>query len=736
METLLAYLLKSTMCISVLYLVFRWTLKKENLFALNRFLLLVILVSSVAIPLIKLPVLFHQSIDVKVFPEKHFIEMPNMDDVAMQITTIPTTQYAAVSTERSLSVEQITSIIYVVGVLTLFILLLIAFAKIGLLLINTKVYRKKNYNLALVNGTVSPMSFGRFIIMSKQDFKDHRKEILKHELTHIKFKHTYDLLLVELVKLFHWFNPLVYQLRNDLKEIQEFQVDHHLLRSGINSKEYQLLLIKKCVGAERYALANSFNHCQIKNRIVMMNHSKNSKGKSWKVAIFLPVAALMLMAFGNNQSEIPPDFSTPEIAEIAQEKKIWTESDFEKIPSNELKDLQEKDFFNNKKWHIVLINRYSQILMDNEKTELNEVGPRMKKILENALAKVSSDTNNETKSIVPKVLIRKDLGTDANNYSKLLNSVASAFINAREEFSKSKFGKDYNNLINEDKMVIDAIIPINIKISVPKQMGTNTSSTSPPVFIDIKEDGIYCMNDLVSLDRLREIITRNIASHPNQIISLKVASEVKMGDVTAMKEVLREAKALHINYSTDFREKNYPEKKGKMSPTPINVKNGGIFIGKKETTIDQLKKLVELNTPADSVMQFILEIDEGVTQSRIDEVKLALKDAKIVRTLIIPASTTSVTQKTMIGSVKKADNVVVFVDRNIITLDGKNVPINKLASEINEQLTASKQPLTATVNVTTRTKPETFLAVKAQLRDTKVRRANYYSVSKEIDSID
>lgn len=82
-------------------------------------------------------------------------------------------------------------------------------------------------------------------------------------MAHIKFRHTCDLLLVELVKLFHWFNPFVYKLRNDLKEIQEFQVDKHLLNTGIDSHKYQLLLIKKCVGTERYTLANSFNHCQM-----------------------------------------------------------------------------------------------------------------------------------------------------------------------------------------------------------------------------------------------------------------------------------------------------------------------------------------------------------------------------------------------------------------------------------------------------------------------------------------
>jgi beta-lactamase regulating signal transducer with metallopeptidase domain/biopolymer transport protein ExbD len=561
MAALLIYLIKSTICISLFYLVFRWTLKRENLFSLNRILLIAILVLSVAIPLVKMPTLFHQTIKVKAFPDENMFAMPKLDDAAMQITTaaetnspVSTETNSPISTERNISVEQLSIIVYSAGLLILFSALLIGLVKLFLLLFQTKIYRRKNYRLALVNRTISPMSFGKFIIMSKQDYKEHRNEILKHEQAHIKFKHTYDLLLVELVKLFHWFNPLVYQLRNDLKEIQEFQVDRHMLNSGIDSHKYQLLLIKKCVGAERYTIANSFNHCQIKNRITMMNNQKNRKSNGWKVAIFLPVAALMLMAFGNNRSEIPLNSSIPEITGIAQEKKIWTESDFEKLPPDELNKLTEKGFFQNKTMHNLLMNRNSQMMMDGKKIELNDVGNTMKELFTKAMPSIETNLSVETKSALPfTVCIRKDVGTDANKYSQLLNIVANSFMDAREELSQLKFSKSYNELSNEGRKVIDTMIPINIKIAVPMGMGKETSFIAPPILVEMKETGIYCMNDLVSIDRLKEIITKNIASHPDQIILLKVAPQVKMGEVTAVKEVLREAKALNINYSSDIK---------------------------------------------------------------------------------------------------------------------------------------------------------------------------------------
>jgi hypothetical protein len=118
--------------------------------------------------------------------------------------------------------------------------------------------------------------------------------------------------LLELVKIIYWFNPLVYSMDNDLKEIHEFQADEHMLNSGIDATKYQLLIIQKCVGYKQFALANSFNHCQIKNRITMINKSKTNKAWRWKVATFLPLLALLLMAFGKRGESVPEKINLPE----------------------------------------------------------------------------------------------------------------------------------------------------------------------------------------------------------------------------------------------------------------------------------------------------------------------------------------------------------------------------------------------------------------------------------------
>ena len=74
-----------------------------------------------------------------------------------------------------------------------------------------------------------------------------------------------------------WFNPLVWILRTELKMLHEYEADEAVINQGIDAKQYQLLLVKKAVGAQRFQLANGFNHAKLKNRITMMQSTKTNK---------------------------------------------------------------------------------------------------------------------------------------------------------------------------------------------------------------------------------------------------------------------------------------------------------------------------------------------------------------------------------------------------------------------------------------------------------------------------
>ena len=86
-----------------------------------------------------------------------------------------------------------------------------------------------------------------------------------------------------------------------------YEADEEELRQGINAKEYQMLLIKKAVGARLYSIANSFNHSSLKKRITMMIRKKSNPWARAKYLYVLPLAAVTMAAFARPEISQPLD---------------------------------------------------------------------------------------------------------------------------------------------------------------------------------------------------------------------------------------------------------------------------------------------------------------------------------------------------------------------------------------------------------------------------------------------
>ena len=315
MNNWLFFLLKSTVILSVLYLYFLLFMRKEVFLKLSRMAVLSIVLVSIIIPFIYLPQPIHPILPVRFEP---IFQSNTLIKETVQIKEVPASIFSSVSSSekiqpRAISTKSIVIFIYLAGVFISFLLFVYSIGSVLLLFRKSRKTDLKGIHLMIVNEDIPAFSFRRRILISQHDYDNNLEAILTHELSHIRQGHFYDLMLMELVKIVYWFNPLVYRMDSDLKEIHEFQADENTLNSGIDATKYQLLIIQKCVGHQQFALANSFNHCQIKNRITMMNKSKTSKAWCWKVATFLPLLALLLMAFGKRGEIVPEKSNLPEI---------------------------------------------------------------------------------------------------------------------------------------------------------------------------------------------------------------------------------------------------------------------------------------------------------------------------------------------------------------------------------------------------------------------------------------
>ena len=166
--------------------------------------------------------------------------------------------------------------------------------------------------LVITDDEQAPFSWVKYIIINRKDHDENLQEILTHERAHIRCRHSIDVLVCDVLCCLQWFNPAMWLLRRELCAVHEYEADKAVLDSGINAKQYQILLIKKAAGGKWYSIANSFNHSKLKYRITMMSRKKSSGWTMAKALYVLPIAAFAAIAFANcskSEGENTQDFT-------------------------------------------------------------------------------------------------------------------------------------------------------------------------------------------------------------------------------------------------------------------------------------------------------------------------------------------------------------------------------------------------------------------------------------------
>ncbi len=306
MTDVLMYSLKSAFVLFLLYVPYTLLLHRDSFFRLNRFVLLGVLLLSLVLPLCNVSWL---SMDGQ--PVVHAAQM-QMVEIGIPVNVLP--QYEvmeeASSAPSSFTLFGVLTLIYIIGMAVMLILRLWQMGCLRLQLWRGSLWRHSEDGITVYchADRVAPFSWMNSIVISEEDYAESGREIILHETGHIRFRHSWDVLLLTLVQMVQWWNPLAYMAGISLRDIHEFQADDYVLRQGISAKAYQLLLIKKAVGYGSYTFANNFNHSLTKKRITMMRKTKSNPWMRSKVLYVIPVTTLALSVF-----------ATPEIVSPVQD---------------------------------------------------------------------------------------------------------------------------------------------------------------------------------------------------------------------------------------------------------------------------------------------------------------------------------------------------------------------------------------------------------------------------------
>ena len=292
MNELLLYTIKSAFVLGILYVPYTLLLKKEDFFRFNRLTLLGILVLSIGLPLCNIPALSADNQPVVHAAQLQMIEIG-----------IPIMQMAdetdGPSHTSSPTWFQVASLIFLLGMMTVLCLRLIQMGKMGSEIRKGSLWHsvEDGVDIHCHAGAVAPYSWLHHIVISLEDYEKNGHEIILHEKGHIHNLHSFDILLLTLVEMLQWWNPLVYMLGMSLRDVHEYEADDYVLHQGVSLRDYQNLLIRKAVGASSYTFANNFNHSLTKKRITMMCKKKSNPWMRSKVLYAVPMVAIALSAF-------------------------------------------------------------------------------------------------------------------------------------------------------------------------------------------------------------------------------------------------------------------------------------------------------------------------------------------------------------------------------------------------------------------------------------------------------
>lgn len=295
MNNVVNFIIESGVSLSLLALIYILFLRKETFFRINRFFLLGSVAFSVLLPLLRFRIFAPQPVmlaEVTVTPYRNLFETITVygHDFTGHI-------------EKSVLSVQLVIYIYLAGVIVLLGLFIFRILQILLKISQNRVEQGQNCKLVLMDKDTTPFSFLSYVFVSRNQLNDAGySRMLAHELEHVRQGHSFDVIVLEILTAFQWFNPFMWLLRRAIRENHEYLADQAVLSSGESRGEYKQLLLNQFIGGQ-LIIANNFNYSLIKNRIKMMSKIKSTKLASVKTVIGILVAAALVIAFACEQKE-------------------------------------------------------------------------------------------------------------------------------------------------------------------------------------------------------------------------------------------------------------------------------------------------------------------------------------------------------------------------------------------------------------------------------------------------
>lgn len=291
MKTFSSIMLQIILASGILYGYYHFFLRNKKFHQYNRYYLLLATVISICIPFLSIPVYFDaeetRPILIKTltaFSSENFEE-----DVIISNLSSPQTWFTW---------KNIFSSLYLLIAVFLFVRFIVALIRIARLINIYPGEKIDTIRFITTNDPATPFSFFRWLFWNNkiEINSDNGQQIFRHELFHIRQKHSWDIIFLEIISITVWLNPFFHLIKKEIKTIHEFLADKFAVEEN-KEWDYAELLLMQVLGSHNTRLTNPFFHNQIKRRIAMLTTSQKSGYQYLRKIMVLPLAAIIVGLF-------------------------------------------------------------------------------------------------------------------------------------------------------------------------------------------------------------------------------------------------------------------------------------------------------------------------------------------------------------------------------------------------------------------------------------------------------
>ena len=282
MEAFASYLMKSAIWLTGFAIVYFLFLRNERYFMLKRIYLVSGILFSIIFPLIS----FHYQVEIPV---------PDMSQADMPGTGIPILQQDI--SGKPFDYRLILLFLYLSGITILLIRAMRHFRSIFKTISKADINEQGPAKLIRASQFPASFSFFNYVFINPSVSENEAQEIMNHEIVHVRQKHWFDLLLVEILRLIQWVNPFAWIYTRFIRLNHEYLADQAALQRTASPANYRAALINQLFESPVISLTNSFNYSLNKKRFDMMKKIISSPYRKFKVLLVLPIFAIVFYAF-------------------------------------------------------------------------------------------------------------------------------------------------------------------------------------------------------------------------------------------------------------------------------------------------------------------------------------------------------------------------------------------------------------------------------------------------------